>query len=523
MSRTKNSIFNLITNFGSTLLLLVLNFVTRSIFIKTLGASYLGIEGLFSNILSVLSLAELGFGSAVVYKLYKPIEERNYHRILVLLKLYRRVYAAIGAAVFLLGLCLIPLLPTLIKDYGNLAELGLNATIVFLLYLFNSVSSYWFFAYKASFVQANQKSYLLTVVGYGLSVLNSVFQIAVLKFTRNFLAYVGVQISFTVLTSFVYALLCDWKYPFVREKVSESISNEEKKSFLKDCSALFLYKVSNVVINSTDNIVLSAVVGLEAVGLYANYLSLKVSIRSLLYSFVEAVQASIGSLYTTGNQEWSQLIFRVVNFLTFVLYGIVSIGFAILANDFLGLWIGPEFIVSTWSVGAVTVKVPLALLIAIELYLTGQKYYCGMYRSAMGLFQELKYRPIASMLINLLVCLLLVPYIGMAGCVISTIVAALTTNLIFDPIIIHRHALNADVKPYFFRNILYKIVTIAAGFLSWILCRAIPVTGVLGFVIHGCICVLVPGFIFVVCFFRCLEFRYLWRMLTGLLPRTRCS
>ncbi len=524
MTRTQNSIFNFITGIGSTLLVVLLNFITRSVFIKTLGTSYLGIEGLFTNILYMLSLAELGFGSAIVFKLYRPIEEQNHQRIRVLMKLYRQVYRTVGAIIIVLGLCLLPFLPHLIEDYETLAALNLNASVVFLIYLFNSASSYWFFAYKTSFVEANQKSYVLTIVGYAVTIANSLSQILVLYFTRNFVLYVLTQILFSILRNLIFAFICDRRYPYLKEKTAEKVTKEELKDFFKDCSALLLYRISNVIIGGSDNIVMSAMLGLKPVGLYANYFSVKGALQSLLYTFLRAIQASLGNLYTIGNLEWSRLIFRVVNFFTVWLFGVGSIGLAILLNDFITLWIGSELVVTSFTTAnGVTVATPVALLAGIETFVTGQKYYCGSFRNAMGLFQELKYRPLFSVIVNLFFSLLLVPHLGMAACLISTIIAALTVNLIVDPIIIYKHALKTSPKKYFLRNILYKIVLISAGLLTWWVCGFIALTGIPGFVVKGILCVLIPSAIFALCFCRTTEFRYLLNTVMTILRRSGSS
>ena len=267
MTRTQNSLFNFITGVISTILIVLLNFVTRSVFIRQLGTSYLGIEGYYSSILSMLSLTELGFGSAIIFKLYKPIEEKNIARIQVLMKFYRNIYAIVGWVIVGLGLCFIPFLPHLIKDYGDLLSLGLNPVVLFLLYLFNSASSYWFFAYKSAFVTATQKSYVMTVAGYAISVAGSIAQILVLVFTRNFVLYVVVLIVQALVSNLLYAYICDKRHPYLKEKTSDRISKEELKDFFKDCSALLLYKINNVVVSSTDNIILTAFVGLYATGL----------------------------------------------------------------------------------------------------------------------------------------------------------------------------------------------------------------------------------------------------------------
>ena len=525
MTRTQNSFLNFFTNLLSSVLVIALNFITRSVFIRFLGTNFLGVEGLFTNILSMLSLAELGFGSAIVFKLYKPIEEKNHHRIQVLLKLYRQVYRVVGFVVVGLGLCLIPFLPKLVKDYATLAPLGLNPVIIFLLYLFSTASSYWFFAYKTAFVQANQKTYLLNVIGYVVSIANSVCQILALVLFKNFYIYLIVQIAFSVIRNLVWAVVCDRRYPFVREKTEDSVTPAERKEFRKDCSALFLYRISNVMIGGSDNIVLSAMLGLHAVGLYYNYTTVKNSIDTILYSFLRSIQASLGSLYSTGNLEWSRLIFRVVNFFTVWIYGIGGIGIAVLLDEFITLWLGSgaDFVVTSWTANGVTVATPVAVLIGIELYTSGQKYYCGTFRNAMGLFQELKYRPLFSVLVNLTFSILLVPRIGIAGCVVSTIIAALSVNLIVDPLIIHRCALKQSPKRYFLRNVLYKVVLGTAGVITWFVCKHIAVAGIFGFAIRMAVCVALPSAIFAGCFCRTQEFRFLVSSVVELIPHKKAD
>lgn len=510
MTRTQNSFFNVLTGMGARFLVILLNFITRTVFVRYLGTSFLGIEGLFSNILSMLSLADLGIGYAIVFKLYKPIEENDRPRIQALMRLYHQTYRVIGAVVFAAGLCLIPFLPHLVKDYERFASLGLNAVLVFLVFLLNTSSSYWIFAYKASFVRANQKSYILTAVGYVIAIASSLFQIAALILFRSFMLYIIVQLCATVVTGLIGGVICDRRYPFVNEKSDSRISREERKEFVRDCSALMVYKVHNVLINSSDNIVLSVIYGLDAVGLYANYLILKNSLRSILDSVTHALQASLGSIYSTGKVEWSRLMFRTVNLITCWLYGVGAIGLAVLMNEFIPLWLGSsEYVVTSWTFQGVVIPTPLALVLGVEMFIIGYRQLFGIFREAMGLFQYYKFRPILSVVVNLAVCIPGVYYLGPIGCVISTIIAGLSTNMIFDPIIIHRYALDQPVMPFFARNLVYAGVTAAAGLAAWRVCGLVSVSGVAGFLLRGCLCVLIPSAVYAACFFRTKEFRFL--------------
>ncbi len=522
MTRTQNSFFNVITGMGSSLLLVLLNFITRSVFINTLGVSYQGLEGIFSNILSMLSLTELGFGTAISFKLYKPIEEDDRPRMRALLNLYRQVYFIIGCVIAVIGLALIPFLPVLIKDYGRLDELGLNAVVLFLVYLFNSVSSYWFFAYKNAFVTATQKSYVLTIAGYAVSICSSIAQILVLIFLRDFLLYVLTQVIFTILRGLLYALIFDKRHPYLRGRTQDRVAPGELKGFFKDCGALFIYRINSVVVNSTDNLVLSSMLGLDAVGLYYTYSAIKTNLHTLLYTFLSSIQASLGSLYSTGNLDWSRLAFRIVQFCVTWLYGVGAIGFAVLANEFIPIWMNgrTDLVVTTWTTaGGATVVTPVALLIGIEIMTLGMGENLGIFRSSMGLFQQMKYRPIASIIVNLVLSIVLVPCIGIAGCVVSTIVSFLTTTFILDPIILFKYGLKESPKGYYVRTVKYTAAVAAAGVLSWWLCSLIPLQGIWGFLVHGCVCVAASCAFFTLCFFRTTEFRYMLNTVKTLLPR----
>ena len=519
MTRSQNSFFNMVTGVASSLLLILLNFITRNIFIRTLGSSYLGIEGYFSNILSMLSLTNLGFGTAIVFKLYKPIENGDRLRIQVLMKLYRQVYFVVGCVIAVLGMCLIPFLPRLVRDYDRFATLGLNAVFIFLLYLFRNVSSYWFFAYKNAFIKATQKNYILTVIGYAVSVADCLVQIIILTTTQNFLLYLFTQIFFTIFQNILNAIICDRRHPYLKEKISERISREEVKDVFKDCSTMMLHRISGTVLGSSDNIVLTAMLGLDFTGLYANYLLVKNNLASLLYTMVNAAEASLGSLHSTDHLEWSRLSFRTINFLSVWLFGVGAIGLAVLMDEFITLWVGSRYVISSWTVGNVTVSTPLALLVGIEFYQLGQVNYCRIFRNITGTFRQVKFRPILSVLVNLAVSIILIPYLGIAACVVSTIVAYQTTYLLFDPQVICRVALKQSPRRYFLINNLYRIVTLAAGVLSWWLCSLVPLPGIPGFIVHGCICVVIPSAIYALCFWRTMEFRFLLNTALDLLSR----
>ena len=257
-SRTKNTLLNLITGIGGQGLVIVLSFITRTVFISTLGKSYLGINGLFSNIMGMLSLTELGLGTAINFKLYKPLADGNKERICVLMKFYKTVYRVVGFTIFLLGLCLIPALPSLIKDYNTLEGLGINAVLVFMIYVTQSTMSYLFWASYSIIITADQKGYLLNIASYFVHLALNISQIIILLFFGDFLLYTIATLVFGIIQNMVNARIAKRYYPFAFEKTKNRISRAEVKDIFKDVGSLFVFGLNGVVLSATDNIILSS-------------------------------------------------------------------------------------------------------------------------------------------------------------------------------------------------------------------------------------------------------------------------
>lgn len=495
MSRIKNSCKNLFTSAGGQLLVILLGFFTRSVFIGTLGTQYLGINGLFTNIVSMLSLADLGIGTAITFNLYKPILDNDKHKILLLMNLYKKVYIIIGFAILVLGICLIPILPYLIK--GDISFINVN--VIFILYLFQSVSSYMFFAYKSSLIKANQTEYIITGIGYFFTIVTNIMQILVLVVFNNFTLYIFTVIIFNILNNLAVAIKSDKLYPFIKEKTDEVLDKVEMKEIFKNCYAIFLYKVNAVVLNATDNLVLSAFIGLNIVGIYSNYLLIIKAIKSIFVIFYNAVTASLGNLHASSDVEYESFIFRVVNLMSFWMFGVASIGVFIAANGFISIWIGSDY----------KLHQNFVLLISLDLYMYGIQKALATFRTTMGLFQQAKYRPVFGIVINLVVSIILVQYFEINGVMLGTIIANLLTYSWLDPYIIYKHGFKESVKGYYIKNTIYFLAVVVAGGLSYSLSMSIKVSGVLFVITCGIISVVVPCLLFFILFGRTKEFVYI--------------
>ena len=267
MSRLTNTIRNTVVGFAAQLIVILLNYINRTIFIYYLGAEYLGLSGLFSNILSMLSLAELGIGVAISFSLYKPLEENDIRKTKALMNFYQLAYRIIGIVILILGLCLIPFLDVLIKDKPDIPHF----TLIYVLFLSNTVVSY-FFTYKRSLLSADQKEYLNSVNRTFFAVIQCVGQFFVLMLTKNYLLYLIVVVACTLGSNVVISYQCDKRYPYLR-KNTEKLSKDETKELLKYVMAQLSHKVGGIVVSGTDNILTTSLVsgGLVIVGLYSNY------------------------------------------------------------------------------------------------------------------------------------------------------------------------------------------------------------------------------------------------------------
>ena len=472
---------NMGTGLFSQLSLTLLRFVSRTVFIQVLGVSYLGIGSLFNNILSLLSLSELGIGSAILFKLYKPMADRDEKRVRILVKFFRRAYIVIGLSFLFLGLLMTPFLRFIIKDYDKLEVLNINAPVIFLLYVLQSVSSYLFSAYRTIVIKTDQKRYILNVVGTIYDFITIGIQIAILVFTQNFMLYVSTVVIMGILQTLTNAYISTKMYPWAFKKEEESMSSKEQTSIFKDCGALFVFKVSGVVLKATDNLVLSSIKGIEYVGLYSNYYLIYLTINQFVQKFHSGVKESMGNAYAKESIAKNYFIFELMNFITILLKGTACVGIAVCSNEFIHLWVGDKYVVPQ----------PLPILIGIESLFVGLKINLGQVRNISGAFRQAWYRPLIGIAINIVVSVILCHYIGICGVIIGTITADILANFMIDPVIIHKYSFQG-YKPasyYYKKNLTFILILAVVEIADFLICRVVA-TGlpIVDFVLHAIIC-----------------------------------
>lgn len=477
------------------LIITITGFITRTVFIKVLGSTYLGVSGLFSNILTLLSFAELGIGQAIIFSLYKPIAENDEEKICSLMKLYERVYRFLFVFVLAVGLALLPLLPYIVRDIDSIPYLR----IIYVLYVINSAVSY-LFAYRGTFITANQKNYVINIVSFICNILMCLIQIFALLVFKNYFVYLGIQMFFGVLQNIVSYVYSNKKFPFLKRKDIKPLEKSELKKITDNVKALILYKVGTLALSSTDNIIISSFVGIVAVGVYSNYTLLVTTVNGFLSSIFNNLTASIGNMNAQESNEKKLFIFRVINLATFWFYSVCSVCLFICMTPFIHVWIGDEYVLPLSS----------SLIIAVNVYIAGMLFAPFNYRQTMGIFVEGKWRPIISAVINIVVSIIFAKLWGLTGVLWGTAIARLTTNVWFDPYLIFKRGMNTSPVPYYIDYVKKAVIFVGVGFICWFATNQIPNDNILWVVLKAVITFTISNLIVFVIYFRSEEFKYLF-------------
>lgn len=477
VNRTKKSAKNALFALLSKIIYIVISFICRTFFIKYLSEEYLGVNGLFTNVLTILSFAELGIGNAIIFKLYKPIAENDEEKVKTLIHFYKKIYFLIGLFIFIVGLLIIPFLDVFIKNEPNIKE---SITFIYILFLFNTCVSY-FFTYKKSIIIAYQNEYILSIIDLIISIVQNLLQIVVLIITKNFILYLIILIIGTIVNNVIASLIANKKYPFILEKKYKKIDKCESKSIFNDVKSLILYKFGYVLGNGTDNIIISSFIGVGPVGLLSNYTTLTAAITSVLGSFFNALTASVGNLNTIKDKKKKEDVFYQIIYISFIVYSVISVCVAVLSNRFVSIWIGEKYVLS----------MKICFAIGFNLYIDGVRFANYTFRNTLGLFTNGRIIPLISSISNVVLSILLVNKIGMFGVLIATGLTRLLILTWYDPYIIHKYAFESTSKKYFKNYFYYFCLVTIMYIISSKLNLLISYNGLFGFVISGVLLVCV--------------------------------
>lgn len=456
-----NSLRNAAFGIGNQTVNLVLNFISRYVFIKILGVEFLGINSLFTSVLTILSLADLGLSTAISYSFYKPLAEKNYEKVCQLLGFYKIIYRIIAVSVCIIGLSLTPFLQWIVKSEIPLDKIR----IYYLFFLANTVSSY-LFVYKSILLSADQRGYISSLISSIVSALKIILQILVVGLWKSYIAYLAVLVICTIANNVLCVHQASKIYSFNEYKEQE-LSKEEKRGIFKSVKAVFLYKLSGILINSTDNILISSIVNTVAVGYYTNYNMISTTLQNFVGTFFSSFTASIGNLINKDSAEKSYNVFNVLQFCSFWLSGIIALDYYFLLNDFITIWLGHDFICEPGLLIAITVNFYLSIIL--------QPLWS--YREATGLFMKIQNIMFGCAIVNLVVSCILGLLYGTTGIIIASAIARVTTYYWYEPRLLFHEHFKKPVQPYFKAQLINFIFVVGIGFILQNILRCFIVKG----------------------------------------------
>lgn len=501
--RTKNSIINISFGLGSQVIITALSFFSRTVFINSLGIEYLGINGLLTNILAMLSLAEAGIGSSIIYSLYKPVAENDYKKINILMKFYRNTYIIIALIVLLLGLSLMPFL-----NYFTNGVKVEDINIIYLIFLLNTVLPY-FYIYKNSFLNVSQKGYIVTTIYTISSVITLCIKIGILHYTQDYILYLLIDSATILITSIFLVKIVNKMYPFLKEKVIGKLDNDTKNGITKNVKAIVIQNIGNYLVVGTDNILIFSFISVAAVGVYSNYSMLIEICRNFTYQIFNNIYHSVGNLVAIEESDKVYEIYKIYNFLNFWLYSFFSICLCILINPFITIWIGSKFLMNQ----------SIIIILILIFYERGMRNSISTVKTTAGIFHEDRYVPLLQATINLIISIILVQFIGIAGIFIGTLISSLACPFWTTPYLVYKKVFNRKVNTYFMKYSYYLVIGIGTCLITNYLCDFILSNDLLSLFLKMIICIIVPNIIYILLFYRTNEFKYLMRIILKLITR----
>lgn len=477
-TRSKAVIRNARTGFIKTIVAYILQFVVRTIIMYTLGAEYVGLNGLFSNILGCLSLAELGFGTAIVVSLYKPVAENDEETIKSLIKLYSKVYAIISIVILVIGLAVMPTIKFLIK--AGTPE-NINIYIIYLLLLINTVISYFaanrrslLFVYQRNDIENNVKT-ICTTIMYAL-------QIAFLLLFKNYYVYMSIMPITTMVESLIIVAIANKKFTFIKGK-AQALSKDAKKEVISNIKALSWHQIGGVLVLCTDNIIISAMLGgLKELGIYSNYTMITTCVLAVITILINSFQASVGNLLASESTENTYTKFKQINLMFSFIVGFCSICIFVLAQDFVLFWLKKSECLLSY---------PVLLAICFSFYFSNCVITPNMYNVALGLVKYNIWKPFCQGIINLVVSIVLAKFMGLIGVIIGTIASYVLMPVWVEPFTLFKYYFKRSAKEYVLQSLSTLGFMLISGAITFFVCSFLPHGGLWLLIVRFVVCALV--------------------------------
>ena len=490
--RFLNSLRNSVLAFAGQIITILMGFGVRWLFIHNLGQDYLGVNSVMESMLMILSMTELGIGTSVAFALYKPIDEGDEKRIDSLMAFYRKTYHAIGILTAIVGPMLLPFMHFFTKEAVNVSNLNL----IYVLFLANTVLSY-FFAYKRTLLNAYQQSYINSVSEDLFAVLKYILQAVALVVYKSYIGYIVINIVCAVCTNIVISVICDRKYPFIKDYRKEKLSKEDSAGIKKSIISLMYQKIGAKLVTGTDNLMISYA-KLSLMGVYSNYAMVVSIVSRVVHNVLRSVMGSVGNLMIQKDNEHKYKVFAEFAFANFCFYFFIAIGFSACLERFIVIWAGEDWLLS-----------PLVTFVVIlNFFLMGMRQPNIVVIEAAGLFNKMRMKAVGEVVVNLVVSFLflIVFEMGIYGVLFGTTVSMVSVCIWWEIMAVHKYTLNTPCKRYTLNFLGYILTATVGCFGAYFISSLIPVSGILGLIISGACAIVVYALLLLGVYGRCEQF-----------------
>lgn len=505
MNKLLNAKRNIIWGMTNQFVALGFPFIIRTVILRTLGAEYLGLNSLFTSIIQVLNLAELGFSSAIVYSLYKPIAENNTDEIRAILYFFRKVYKIIGCGIFAVGMMLCPFLPYLIK--GTPPD-NINIYVLYVMYLVNTSVSYILFSYEECILLAHQRNDLSSKRNIVIKFMLYTLQIITLITVKSYYVYVLILPLTTVVNDIIIHIVVKKNYP--KYYAYGELSDTVKMNIKEQVSGLMIIKIAALTRNSFDNIIMSSFIGLTVVGFYGNYYYIMSSVQIVMLILLNSIQAAIGNNIATKPVEDNYKEFRMISFGYVWLASWATVCMLVFYQPFITLWVGSESLL----------PYTMVYLIALYFYFLTMGDVPNLYIDGTGIWWHFNLKAIVEAVSNLFLNIVLVKFWGIFGIVLATIITRFLFGIIWGNALLFKYYFGKNkMKSYYLDYIQYFGILLLSALLICVINNVMEVPQNTLSVIHIIECIVIPNGMFLIFYCKTERFIYLKEILHKLIRK----
>lgn len=449
--RVHRSVMNIKVGMLFYILSLFLAFFSRKVFLDCLGTEFIGLTGMLMNIMSFLSVAELGIGTSIVYFLYKPLQEDNHEEINEVMSMLAYLYRCIGFIIGGIGLIVSLFFPWW---FGHLTT-GLPLVyFAFYSFLATSMAGY-IFNYKQLLVSANQKQYMVSAYFQTIGIVQSLTQILLAYYYRNLYLWVVVGLLFTIIGIIVFNIRIRQLYPWLSISIIEGKVNLRKyPEVLKKTRQVFVQKIKDFILYRSDEILVGAFVSVVQVAFYGNYTIITSKLNFLVNILSDGMNAGVGNLVAEGNDQNTMKVFWELTAIRFFITGIVVFGLLLFLQPFVTCWFGPQYRLSDIIV----------YLLVFNIFIFLSRGVVENYISAHGLFSDV-WASWTELALNICITLCLAPFYGIIGILIGKIISVFFIALFWKPYFLFTKGLRKNVSvywkgmsPYYFIFALFLVI-----------------------------------------------------------------